>query len=112
MDFQTAIQTCFSKYADFKGRAARPEFWWFALFVLLCSAATAVVSTKLYALFQIAMLVPMLAVGARRLHDTGLSGWWQLLMLVPYLGGLVLLVLYAQGTKPDTLALPGPGAQP
>ena len=58
------------------------------------------------------MLVPALAVGARRLHDTGLSGWWQLLHLVPYLGGLVLLVLYAQDSKPDATALPAPGEQP
>jgi DNA-binding CsgD family transcriptional regulator len=92
MTFQESIRVCFSKYADFSGQATRAEFWWFALFVVLVTAALLYVSEALSGVFSIAILLPLLAVGARRLHDTGRSGWWQLFMLVP-VGGLVTLAI-------------------
>lgn len=99
MDFQTAVRTCFSKYADFTGRARRAEFWWFALFGLLGNLIFGVVDTALFgadvsilgSLFSLAILLPNLAVGARRLHDTDRSGWWQLLVFIPVIGILVLI---------------------
>lgn len=90
MTFFESIRVCLTKYADFDGLATRSEFWWFALFVTLTSAALTYLSEGIASVFTIAVLLPFLAVGARRLHDIGKSGWWLLFMLVP-VGGIVLL---------------------
>ena len=70
MNFYEAIASCFSKYADFNGRATRSEYWWFFLFITLASCGAVIIDTTLYYLFSIGTLLPLLAVGARRLHDT------------------------------------------
>ena len=98
MTFADSIRTCFAKYADFNGTASRSEFWWFMLFIVLVGAALSLLSTTLASLFYLAVLLPDLAVGARRLHDTGKSGWWQLLLIVP-LGVIVLIVFWVQEPK-------------
>jgi DNA-binding CsgD family transcriptional regulator len=90
MQFHEAIRVCLIKYADFTGRASRPEFWWFALFITLVASALAYFSQALSSVFMIAVLLPFLAVGTRRLRDAGKSGWWQFFLLVP-VGGIVLL---------------------
>jgi DNA-binding CsgD family transcriptional regulator len=90
MTFQRAILVCLRKYADFRGRASRAEFWWFALFVTLVASALTYLNENLGSIFLIATLLPFLAVGTRRLRDGGKSGWWQLFLLVP-VGGIVLL---------------------
>ena len=96
MTFFESIQVCFTKYAEFTGKASRPEFWWFTLFVTLVASALAYLSESLVSIFLIATLLPQLAVGTRRLNDIGKSGWWQLFLLVP-IGGLVILgFLWAQ----------------
>jgi uncharacterized membrane protein YhaH (DUF805 family) len=99
MTFQDAVKVCFSKYADFSGRASRAEYWWFFLFILLVSAATSLFSNTLSGLFSLATLVPSIAAAARRLHDTNRSGWWQLIVLVPVVGLVVLIVFLAQEGK-------------
>lgn len=86
---------------DFSGRANRREYWWFVGLVTLFSIVVGAIfeiispdaSTIVSGLFSLVHLVPSLSVGARRLHDTGRSGWWQALGLVPLIGFLVLLVL-------------------
>lgn len=90
MTFQESIRVCLTKYADFNGQATRPEFWWFALFVTLVAGAFGYIHEAAASIFMIAVLLPFLAVGARRLHDTGRSAWWLLFILVP-VGGLVAL---------------------
>jgi DNA-binding CsgD family transcriptional regulator len=90
MTFYESIRVCLAKYAEFNGRATRPEFWWFALFVTLVASALAYVSEILVSIFLIAILLPFLAAGTRRLHDSGQSGWWELFLLVP-VGGIILL---------------------
>ncbi len=105
MDFQTAIKVCFSKYVDFSGRASRPEFWWFALFIFLGSIVLSLVSNTLSGIFGLATLLPSLAAGARRLHDIGRSGWWLLLSFIPVIGTIVLIVFFVQPTK--DIAAPG-----
>ena len=114
MTFGDAIRTCFGKYADFNGRAGRPEFWWFVLFTSLVSAGLGIIDTALFrndismlgSLWGLAVLLPTLAVGARRLHDTGKSGWLQLLLLIPCVGLIVLIVFWATpSTTPP--AIPG-----
>ncbi|MEC5160793.1 uncharacterized membrane protein YhaH (DUF805 family) [Janthinobacterium sp. CG_23.3] len=99
MTLSESIRTCFTKYADFTGRASRSEFWWWFLFTFLTSAALSVVSDKLSAVFSIATLLPAIAVAARRLHDTDHSGWWQLLWFLPIIGWIVLLVWWVQEGK-------------
>lgn len=90
-DFLNAVKTCLRKYADFSGRAARPEFWWFALAQFLASLAVSMVSDMLSGLLSLGLLLPALAVGARRLHDLGKSGWLQLLWLIPIVGWIILI---------------------
>lgn len=98
MDFKQAVLRCLrDKYADFSGRASRPEFWWFALASFLVALVLNLLHLGIIGLLvNLALLVPSLAVGARRLHDIGKSGWLQLLVLVPVLGLLVLIYWFAQ----------------
>ena len=90
MAFHQAILVCLAKYAEFNGRASRAEFWWFFLFVILVSGGLAYLSEALSSVFLVAILLPLLAVGARRLRDIGKSPWWLLYLLVP-VGGIVIL---------------------
>ena len=104
MSFSEAVQTALlKKYADFQGRAARPEFWWFMLAILLATVVAALIDEFLFGgrsiletLVTLGTIVPSLSVGARRLHDTDRSGWWQLLSLIPLIGTIVLIVWWAQ----------------
>jgi uncharacterized membrane protein YhaH (DUF805 family) len=101
MDFGTAIKTCFRKYADFTGRALRSEYWWFFLFVYLAQIALRVLWLPLAVVFAIGVLLPHIAVGARRLHDTDRSGWWLLIGLIPVVGWIVLIVFFVQRSQPN-----------
>lgn len=99
------------KYAVFSGRARRTEYWMFALFNLIISFAlgflegmlgigSALGISFLALIYSVVTLLPSLAVGARRLHDTGRSGWWMLICLVPILGVLILLYFLVQDSEP------------
>jgi uncharacterized membrane protein YhaH (DUF805 family) len=99
MTFTESIRTCFNKYADFNGRAALSEFWWWVLFYVIANAALGIVSDKLSAAFSLATLLPSIAVTTRRLHDTNRSGWLQLIVLIPVIGFIVLIVFCAQNGK-------------
>lgn len=109
MTFQDAVRTCFQKYATFSGRAARSEFWWFVLFSVLGNLVLSFIDGMLFgnaadgqpvsilgAIFALAILLPTIAVGVRRLHDRDMTGWWYLLVLVPVLGTLVLIYFFVQ----------------
>src|SRR4029077_1141893 len=104
MSFGEAIQTVFRKYAEFLGRAGRDEFWWWALFNLLVTAAlnlfnvirigdNAYLGSLLAGLWSIAVLLPSLAVAVRRLRDAGYSWVYLFFILVPVAGIVVLIVL-------------------
>lgn len=90
MTFYESILVCLKKYAEFNGRASRSEFWWFMLFIVLVASAFAYVSETFVSIFLIAILLPLLAAGSRRLRDSGKSAWWQLFLLAP-VGGIVIL---------------------
>ena len=106
-----SIQTVFQKYAVFEGRARRSEYWWFYLAYSVVSsvlsgltkalgsggASTAVAVISL--IIGLACLVPTIAVTTRRLHDTGRSGWWQLLYLT-CIGGIVVLIWTIMDSQP------------
>jgi uncharacterized membrane protein YhaH (DUF805 family) len=97
MDFFEAIKTCLRKYATFGGRAGRPEYWWFMLFVFLASAAGSIVGgDTLNALVSLALLVPILSAASRRLHDVGKSGWMQLIGVIPIIGWILMIVWLCQ----------------
>jgi uncharacterized membrane protein YhaH (DUF805 family) len=103
MNFASSIKICFSKYADFSGRASRSEYWWFALFLLIASIVTSIIDVMIMGysfesngpiniIFSVVTFLPGLAVGARRLHDINKSGWWQLLVFT--IIGIILLVIW------------------
>jgi uncharacterized membrane protein YhaH (DUF805 family) len=93
MDFMTSVRRCLlEKYADFNGRASRPEFWWFVLGCFVINIlANIVFASWIASLVSLALLVPSIAVGARRLHDIGKSGWLQLLGIIPLIGWAILI---------------------
>ncbi|MDR6766671.1 uncharacterized membrane protein YhaH (DUF805 family) [Acidovorax delafieldii] len=95
MDFVSAVKSCLGQYATFSGRAVRSEFWWFFLFQIIVVVVASFVSELAANLASLALLLPALAVGARRLHDIGRSGWWQLLTITG-IGFLVLIYWWVQ----------------
>ncbi|MCT8333729.1 DUF805 domain-containing protein [Leptospira sp. 85282-16] len=98
MSFQDAIKVCLQKYADFSGKAKRPEFWWWVVACIIISAALNMILPLIGGVFSLAVLLPSLSVGSRRLHDVGMSGWWQLIGLTG-IGFLVLIYFWAQKGK-------------
>ena len=97
MDFVQAIKSCLGQSATFSGRASRSEYWWFFLFQVLVMVATGMLGDVINGLASLALLLPALAVGTRRLHDIGRTGWWQLLLLTG-IGFFVLLYWWVQPT--------------
>lgn len=96
------LKKCFTEdFANFKSRARREEFWFFYLASVIISTIAGLIATWLSSLVGLVFLVPSLAVGARRLHDTGRSGWFMLLGLIPVVGAIILIVFFAQGGKPE-----------
>jgi len=112
MKFTQSINHCFKHYSNFNGRARRSEFWWFELFLLIVTLVALFFdygfdfyldNAREWGVFDtfstIILFLPALAVGARRLHDIGRSGWWQLLYLTVI--GIILLIVWwtTDGTK-------------
>jgi len=136
MSFTDAVRSGFSKYATFEGRATRSEFWWWYLFTVLVGlvayvpylvllgigAATSdgggavsgvvtllmVVFLILWILLVIALFIPTLAVGCRRLHDRGQSGWLLLLYFVPCASIVLIVFFLLEGTPGDNAYGPKP----
>jgi uncharacterized membrane protein YhaH (DUF805 family) len=105
MTFYQAVRIWLINFATFEGRASRAEFWWFVLFVTIVAGALAYVSEGAAAAFTALLSLPIIAAGIRRLRDTGKSGWWQLFLLAP-VGGLVIVgTLWAMPTQ-ETAAIP------
>ena len=100
-------------YAVFKGRAQRQEYWYFFLFNIIISIALSMLDSALGnpgagegagmigTVYSLAILIPSIAVGVRRLHDTGRTGWWMLIGLIPLVGVLVLLYFFVQDSQPE-----------
>lgn len=121
-----AVKRFYTRYALFYGRASRSEFWWVQLYLVLVSlvllvtgmvpagalsstttqlndagAVGVLATTGLFLVFGLAHLVPSIALQVRRLHDAGFSGFCSFIILVPYVGGLVLLVMSVLPSKPE-----------
>lgn len=118
MSFTDAIRDGFSKYVTFSGRSSRSAYWWWYLFCIIALIVAYAIDMAIgsggviYALVAIALLLPNLAVTVRRLHDTGRSGWWILIGLIPIVGGIVLLVFMLLGSEPPNKWGNGPDQQP
>jgi uncharacterized membrane protein YhaH (DUF805 family) len=130
MTFTDAVKTCLSKYATFSGRAARSEYWFFYLATILILIVASILDGILgtgfkavnpltgieqpsgygwiYVIAGLALFLPSLAVGIRRLHDTNRSGWWFLIVFTG-IGAIVLLVWYCtKGTTGSNAYGPDP----
>jgi len=130
MSFSDSVKACLSKYVTFSGRAGRPEYWWFILFVLVVSAVFSMIDAAIFGvdpvtrqpngllrpLFTLAIVLPMFAAGWRRMHDTGRPGWYLLLPMLVSLSTAIFIMmgvltfsgLQNAGADPD--ALMGPAA--
>ena len=90
MSFTESIKTCLEKFIDFKGRASRSEYWWFVLLTFVLGFIPIIGW-----ILRLVLLLPSLSVQVRRLHDTGRSAWWLLLLVPPIsiIGVFVLLIM-------------------
>jgi uncharacterized membrane protein YhaH (DUF805 family) len=99
MTFSAAVRSAFANYARFSGRTSRSEFWWFFLALALASIAAMIIAVSadvlwLYYVLVLPFVLPLIAVAVRRLHDTGRSGWWYLVIVVP-IANIALYVFWA-----------------
>ncbi len=123
MTFLESIKTVYGKYATFSGRATRSEYWWFALFASIVavlyyalygysfiygSGSGYIFVSVIYGIFSLVSILPSLALMVRRLHDIGKSGWWILIGLVPFIGGIVLLIFSLMESTGDNEYGPNP----
>ena len=113
MNFRIAVIKCFMLYTVFTGRAEKSEFWWFFLFTFILGVMASIIDSTLgfdqaiggnggvTTLIQIATFLPSIAVGSRRLHDTGRSGWLQLLWIAIIIGWIPLIMWLASKSDVD-----------
>ena len=110
------------KYAVFDGRATRSEYWYFALFNFIISLVLAIIENIaglqiissfgiLSGFYGLAVFLPGIGVSIRRLHDTGRSGWWLFIPLIPLIGAILLIVYYVGDSDPGTNQY-GPSPKP
>lgn len=113
MGFVDAVKSGFSNYVNFQGRARRSEFWFWVLFVILVSFVAGFLDGMLGlagptgygplgGLVTLALILPGIAISVRRLHDTGRSGFWLFISLIPLIGAIVLIIFYIGDSQPGS----------
>ncbi len=105
MGFVDAVKSGLNNYVNFQGRARRSEYWFWVLFTFLLGIVAAIIDGVIgaYIITGIATLgtiLPSLAVAVRRLHDTGRSGFWLFIGLIPLIGAIVLIIFYVSDSQP------------
>lgn len=118
MNFEQAISSGFQNYVSFTGRAQRSAFWYWMLFMVIVSICLSVLDSAVFpqilwsplsTVFSLAVLLPGIAVTARRLHDIDKFGWWQLLVIIPIIGWIILIIWEVRvGTDGDNRFGPDP----
>ncbi len=93
-------------YAQFNGRATRTEYWYFVFINTVITAILILIGNSignnlLDSVYSLGVFIPTVAVTARRLHDIGKSGWWQLLLFIPILGFIVLIIFLVKDSEPS-----------
>jgi uncharacterized membrane protein YhaH (DUF805 family) len=101
MDFSLYLDPITNHYFDFEGVTGRRAFWMFVLFNFIVSLVLSVVLSIVHLqplsyLYSLAVLLPSIGLGVRRMHDIGKSGWWLLVAFIPVLGWFYLIYLYCQ----------------
>jgi len=114
------FDTIKNRYEEVQGRETRSEYWYFVLFSIIFSILFTLIDMFilnpamgippesanqagiLSFIFILAMLLPRITLGVRRLHDIGKSGWWYLLVLIPIIGALILLFFFVQDSQLGT----------
>jgi len=107
--FLGALKGGFARYVDFRTRSNRPQFWWWVLWSLIISIGAGVVDALISVgdvelvgvVTSLAMFLPSIAIAVRRLHDTGRSGWWYLLIFLPVVGWIALIVFFCLRSQPQ-----------
>lgn len=108
MNFQDAIVSGFKNYANFSDRASRSAFWYWVLFCVIVGIVTAILDSAIFpdntvsplnTIFNLAVIIPNFAVGARRLHDIDRTGWWQLIAFT-LIGIVILIYWFCQPSQP------------
>lgn len=100
MSFGEAIQSGFQHFTNWQGRAARPAFWFFILFYVICVVIGGIIdsiigTTYVFAgIVWLVFLVPIISAQVRRLHDSGRTGWWWWLHILPILGTIILIIFF------------------
>ena len=99
--FVEAVTLFFTRYADFKGRSRRSEYWWASLFTFLGSMILTAIVPEAATIWSLAILIPGIALCVRRLHDIGKSGWFYLIGLIPVVGFILLLIWFCKDSTGD-----------
>ncbi len=125
MSFGQAVSSVLlNKYATFSGRARRSEYWWWYLFVIIVGTIANIIDRAagltygdvtyaggwIASIVGLVFLIPNLAVAVRRLHDTGRTGWWLLIGLIPVIGWIILLIFFVSDSENDNQYGPYPKA--
>ena len=108
MNIIEATKLFFIRYADFKGRSRRSEFWWASLAIGIIGSIVTAILGDLSFIWSLATLIPSLAICIRRLHDIGKSGWWYLISLIPLVGLIIMIVFCCKDSTEDNQWGPNP----
>ena len=114
LEFKASIQDALKKYIKFRGKSSISQFWWFILFGIMGYIFTSIANFIIFGssfgilglVWFLFILCPTLAIGARRLHDTGRSGWMQLFLILPIIGLIILIIFWCEPTKDDSIKRP------
>ena len=90
--FMEAVKLYFIRYADFKGRSRRSEYWWASLAICILGSVIGAIIPDLSWIWTLITLVPSVALSIRRLHDIGKSGWWYLINFIPVVGQIIIII--------------------